>query len=160
MSRNQAPVGAHLVGTIPLDSSAAVFELVGKRLGGFLRRIPDGETGDRQLWVVFQLQVLSARPEWEVIENALPGWEGEVSAHAPVARRHRTKRRQFSRPRLRERRLRIIRGVPFDAGAAEDRGKRPISSRSSDTPRECDDVDAIRSELRRVAGGVHDRDPR
>ena len=43
-----------LVGSVPLESSKAVFEAVGTKLGKFIKRIPDGETGARKDWVVWQ----------------------------------------------------------------------------------------------------------
>jgi hypothetical protein len=43
-----------LVGSVPLESSKAVFEVVGTKLGKFIKRIPDGETGARKDWVVWQ----------------------------------------------------------------------------------------------------------
>ncbi|MGE5689072.1 MAG: class I SAM-dependent methyltransferase [Pseudomonadota bacterium] len=60
------PLGAHLVGSLPLASAEAVFRLVAGELGGRVRRIPDGETGPRADWIVWQYPVLSARPEFEV----------------------------------------------------------------------------------------------
>ena len=43
-----------LVGSVPLESSSAVFETVGTKLGKLVKRIPDGETGARKDWVVWQ----------------------------------------------------------------------------------------------------------
>jgi hypothetical protein len=43
-----------LVGSVPLDSATAVFEKVGAALGGLIRRIPDGETGERSHWIAWQ----------------------------------------------------------------------------------------------------------
>ncbi|HXR13398.1 MAG TPA: hypothetical protein VN740_01980 [Solirubrobacteraceae bacterium] len=39
-----------LVGSIPLEDSAAVFSAVAGTLGGLVGRIPDGETGPRRRW--------------------------------------------------------------------------------------------------------------
>jgi hypothetical protein len=75
MTTTTAPCGVHLVGSVPLDDSEQVFRAVCGRLGRHLRRLPDGETGDRQQWVQFQLGVLSARPEFELVTNDAPGWE-------------------------------------------------------------------------------------
>jgi hypothetical protein len=47
-----------LVGSVPLDSSASVFEAVGSRLGDLVKRVPDGETGARKDWVVWQAEVM------------------------------------------------------------------------------------------------------
>jgi methionine synthase II (cobalamin-independent) len=46
-----------LVGRIPLSSSSAVFEAVGTKLGGLIKRIPDGETGVRKDWIGWQADV-------------------------------------------------------------------------------------------------------
>lgn len=40
-----------LVGSVPLASAAEVFEAAGSALGDLARRIPDGETGIRLLWI-------------------------------------------------------------------------------------------------------------
>jgi ubiquinone/menaquinone biosynthesis C-methylase UbiE len=60
------PLGAHLVGSIPLASAEDVFRTVSDALGDRLRRLPDGETGARADWIVWQYAVLSARPEFEI----------------------------------------------------------------------------------------------
>jgi hypothetical protein len=39
---------------------------VADELGDRVRRIPDGETGPRSDWIVWQYPVLSARPEFEI----------------------------------------------------------------------------------------------
>jgi hypothetical protein len=50
-------VGAHLCGSVPLGSSDDVFRVVGEELGRHVRRIPDGETGDRNMWIGWYAQV-------------------------------------------------------------------------------------------------------
>ena len=60
------PLGAHLVGSVPLASAEAVFRLVAGELGTRVRRIPDRETGPRADWIVWQYPVLSSRPQFEV----------------------------------------------------------------------------------------------
>lgn len=46
--------GAHLVGSINLDDAESVFRAAANELGPLLRRIPDGEVGERFHWIVFQ----------------------------------------------------------------------------------------------------------
>src|SRR5437660_10981240 len=58
--------GAHLVGSVPLASAEVVFQTVGAEIGDRLRRVPDGETGPRSDWIVWQYPVLSAQPQFEV----------------------------------------------------------------------------------------------
>ena len=43
----------HLVGSVPMADAGAVFETASAVLGPFLRRIPDGETGERLDWVTW-----------------------------------------------------------------------------------------------------------
>src|SRR5262249_2810023 len=49
-----------LLGSVPLGSAREVFEVVGSSLGGLVRRIPDGETGPRWNWIVWQGDVIKA----------------------------------------------------------------------------------------------------
>jgi ubiquinone/menaquinone biosynthesis C-methylase UbiE len=63
-------LGAHLVGSVPLASAAAVFETLSAGLGDRLRRLPDGETGPRADWIVWQYPVLSSRSQFEVAPPA------------------------------------------------------------------------------------------
>lgn len=58
--------GAHLVGSVALDSAEDVFDAAGTHLGSHLRRIPDGEPGERYNWVVFQAGVLDRHPDVEL----------------------------------------------------------------------------------------------
>jgi ubiquinone/menaquinone biosynthesis C-methylase UbiE len=51
---------------VPLANADAVFRTLSAGLGDRLRRIPDGETGPRADWIVWQYPVLSSRPQFEV----------------------------------------------------------------------------------------------
>ena len=48
-----------LVGSVPLESSSAVFAATTERLGSLVKRIPDGETGVRKDWVRWQGAVMA-----------------------------------------------------------------------------------------------------
>jgi SAM-dependent methyltransferase len=65
--------GAHLVGSVPLPDAEAVFRTIGGGLGDRVRRVPDGETGPRADWIVWQYPVLSSRSQFEVAPPA-PGF--------------------------------------------------------------------------------------
>src|SRR5439155_15999924 len=43
----------HLVGSVPLKDARDVFETVSAALGDRLKRIPDGETGERSDWITW-----------------------------------------------------------------------------------------------------------
>jgi SAM-dependent methyltransferase len=59
-------VGVHLAGSIPLANAEEVFREVSDKLGDRLRRIPDGETGPRSDWILWQYPVFSALPQFVV----------------------------------------------------------------------------------------------
>ncbi|KAK2766913.1 hypothetical protein FQN54_006228 [Arachnomyces sp. PD_36] len=61
--KNPAQVGVHLVGSIPLSTSADAFTKTAKALPGRLARIPDGEPAERHYFVAFQRDVFAAYPE-------------------------------------------------------------------------------------------------
>jgi hypothetical protein len=65
-SRGSATGGVLLVGSVPLRSAAEVFQVMAAELGDRLTQLPDGETGPRSDWIVWQYPVLSSRPEFEV----------------------------------------------------------------------------------------------
>ena len=60
MSAMQTPGTVHLVGSIGLDTVEEVFRTVGRMLGPYLRRVPDGEVGGRKLWISWQYPLLRA----------------------------------------------------------------------------------------------------
>ena len=57
MADLQQPQGVHLVGSVPLSSTEEVFRHLCKSLPGHLRRIPDGETGERGGFVLWQFSL-------------------------------------------------------------------------------------------------------
>lgn len=61
------PTGAHLVGSVPLNNSEEVFRTASSILGDRLRRIPDGETGDRLGWIAWQIPVFQQNPLLESV---------------------------------------------------------------------------------------------
>jgi len=62
---SNCPRGVHLVGSVPLANSEAVFREVSARIGDRLRRLPDGETGIRTNWIQWQFPLLLEVPEFE-----------------------------------------------------------------------------------------------
>ena len=73
---------AHLVGSVPLNSAEEVFCSICDSLEGHLKRIPDGETGERTNWIFFQRQMLSQHPAMEhdkTIEKfKFKQWDGKI----------------------------------------------------------------------------------
>lgn len=54
MAESSPATGVLLVGSIPLDSTEEVFRTICKELPGRLNSIPDGETGSRDTYIVWQ----------------------------------------------------------------------------------------------------------
>jgi hypothetical protein len=55
----------HLVGSVPLNDARSVFETVSAVLGRNLKRIPDGETGERSDWITWLEPVFADNPALE-----------------------------------------------------------------------------------------------
>ena len=87
---NAASAYAHLVGSVPLADAETVFRTVGAALGPHLRRIPDGETGERIRWIWFQRDMLWQHPEMEEDTDAglfaVYQWDGKLLRETPYVR--------------------------------------------------------------------------
>jgi hypothetical protein len=59
------PRAVHLVGSVPLADAATVFATVGPALCSRLKRIPDGETGERGDWITWLEPVFAQHPKLE-----------------------------------------------------------------------------------------------
>ena len=58
-------IGAHLVGSAPVESAEQIFTLASTHLGKHLGRIGDGEIGERDTWILFQKDRLNQSPQLE-----------------------------------------------------------------------------------------------
>lgn len=70
----------HLVGAWPGRNSDHAMELALRRLGPYLDRMTDGETGDRHLWVTAAMDRFRANPDVEMVHD------GEMSDYDDIAR--------------------------------------------------------------------------
>ena len=52
----------HLVGSVPMANAREVFETVSRALGPRIRRLPDGETGERGDWITWLEPVFANNP--------------------------------------------------------------------------------------------------
>lgn len=68
-------IGAQLVGSVNLPDTEAVLRLIAGELGTHVRRIPDGETGDRLGWIGCQLPVIMAAGFTPVAPVSYGGYE-------------------------------------------------------------------------------------
>src|SRR5262249_53765993 len=91
MATTRAGAGAvHLVGSVPLADAESVFRTVTSALGPHLRRLPDGETGERRRWIYFQRLMLerheAMEPDPTVPLFALRQWDGKLLRETPLLR--------------------------------------------------------------------------
>src|ERR1700751_619080 len=66
---------AHLVGSVGLKDAETVFTTVANILGPCCPRLPDGETGDRAYWILWQRDVFACHPSFNpaITTRSLPG---------------------------------------------------------------------------------------
>ena len=72
----------HVVGSVPLAGAEDVFRAVAGSVGPYLKRLPDGETGPRKLWIGMISDMLDKHPALEIDPEVPPFamklWTGEV----------------------------------------------------------------------------------
>jgi hypothetical protein len=76
------------VGSLPYAGCEDVFRNLGREVGGYLRRMPDGETGERIKWIVFQQRMLQQHAALEVDTSIppLPVKQSDGTVHRHIAR--------------------------------------------------------------------------
>jgi hypothetical protein len=76
----------YFAGSVPLPDSNAVFHALNDEVGQFLRRMPDGETGERTLWIKFQQQMLLEHPaiERDEAQPPLPVKQADGTVHRHI----------------------------------------------------------------------------
>lgn len=74
--------GVHLIGSVPLADAEAVFRAVAGELGPWLKRLPDGETGERHRWIYWQREMLLRHPAMQIDTDVPPmelrQWDGAL----------------------------------------------------------------------------------
>ena len=74
--------GVHLVGSVAMENAESVFRALSGELGPYLKRIPDGETGERSRWISWQREMLLNHPDMEIDPDAdlfrFIQWDGVV----------------------------------------------------------------------------------
>jgi hypothetical protein len=83
-------LGVHLVGSVAMADAESVFQTLAAELGPWLRRIPDGETGERHRWIYWQREMLLRHPDMEIDPDADPlaivQWDGELIRETELVR--------------------------------------------------------------------------
>jgi hypothetical protein len=77
------PSSVHFNGSVNLPDAETVMREISARIPTGVRRMTDGETGDRNYWIHFQVQKFLAMPELEAVGAARPAYDtGGVQAPA------------------------------------------------------------------------------
>jgi len=61
------PTAVHFNGSVNLPDAEAVMREISARIPGGVRRMTDGETGDRNYWISFQVKKFQQMPEFETV---------------------------------------------------------------------------------------------
>ena len=64
--------GVHLVGSAPVEDPEHMFRYMSERIGSHLRRLADGETGERDTWILFQNSRLGRSEQLQEVEIPWP----------------------------------------------------------------------------------------
>ncbi len=66
---SKAPQGAHLVGSGPFDTAEDMFRFTMKHMGRNIKRLPDGEVGERDTWIRWQYPRIGQSPQMQPQET-------------------------------------------------------------------------------------------
>jgi hypothetical protein len=81
------PHNVHLVGSVPLADAREVFHATCSALGPYLKRVPDGETGERLNWITWLEPLFAQHPAFEPSDETFQLHSGVKLKH----RRYRLK---------------------------------------------------------------------
>jgi hypothetical protein len=78
----------HFVGSLPYPCCEDVFRNLGREVGRYLRRMPDGETGERIRWIFFQQRMLQQHEALEIDASIppLPVKQSDGTVHRHIER--------------------------------------------------------------------------
>ena len=75
------PSSVHFNGSVNLPDAETVMREISSRIPNGVRRMTDGETGDRNYWISFQVKKFQQMPEFELVAS------GKAYRPAPTRRR-------------------------------------------------------------------------
>lgn len=62
----------HFIGSIGLEDTETVFRSIAGLVGNKAKRYPDGETGERHYWIVWQGKIFAEHPSFELSSSQPP----------------------------------------------------------------------------------------
>jgi hypothetical protein len=82
--------GVQLIGSVAMPDAESVFQTLAQELGPWLKRLPDGETGPRKYWILWQRTMLRDHPAMEIDPTVAPlqfvQWDGKLVREIPGLR--------------------------------------------------------------------------
>jgi hypothetical protein len=82
--------GVQLIGSVAMPEAESVFRTLAHELGPWLKRLPDGETGPRKYWILWQRTMLRDHPAMEIDPTVPPlqfvQWDGKLVREIPGLR--------------------------------------------------------------------------
>ncbi|HEV2546494.1 MAG TPA: hypothetical protein VGU20_04100 [Stellaceae bacterium] len=82
--------GVQLIGSVAMADAESVFKTLAGELGPWLKRLPDGETGPRKYWILWQRTMLREHPAMEIDPTVPPlqfvQWDGKLVREIPGLR--------------------------------------------------------------------------
>jgi hypothetical protein len=73
------PSSVHFNGSVNMPDAETVMREISARIPAGVRRMTDGETGDRNYWISFQIRKFEQMPEFELVASG-PAYETEADA--------------------------------------------------------------------------------
>ena len=125
------PRDVHLVGSVPGESAAEVFETVSAALGPRLKRIPDGETGPRADWITWLEPVFADSPALEKSDEVFRLHRDGAAAHPlPAQARPLGRGRDVRQSVLCRHRRALVPGFRAAQARGKNSGALPLPDRS------------------------------
>jgi hypothetical protein len=82
--------GVQLIGSVAMPDAESVFRTLAGEFGPWLKRLPDGETGARKYWILWQRTMLRQHPAMEIDPTVPPlkfvQWDGKLVREIPGLR--------------------------------------------------------------------------
>ena len=129
------PRDVHLVGSVPWRTRGAVFETVSAALGPRLKRIPDGETGERADWITWLEPVFAEQPGAGEVGRVVPAaCHGNAAHPLPPQAGRMPAGRALRQPVLRRHRASLIPDFARLKRDRQDPARLPLPDRSGAGP--------------------------
>jgi hypothetical protein len=107
------PSSVHFNGSVNLPDAETVMREISARIPDGVRRMTDGETGERNYWIHFQIRKFRQMPEFEEVSGgpAIAAPEGAAGRAVAARRRCVGRNDRLARPGLRRGVRQVVRDL-------------------------------------------------